>query len=333
MITRPRRQRSVETILRLAQEGVASTGYDEIGLLSLSSSDYVGIADLAQKLNVCFAPQGVSISLPSLHIGTALAALPKEMSSVRKSGLTIAPEAGSECLRAIINKPVKDEHLLEACRQAYQHGYDHVKLYFMLGLPGETDDDLSAIGALAGRISMERTKLGRGPAKVAVSVANFVPKPHTPFQWVGVPSREEWRRRQNVVRSSNRVRKVMLKFHDPDTSYLEAVLARGDRRLGAVIEQAWRNGARFDGWDDQLKMDAWTQAFAQTGVNPDWHVRERKLDEVLPWATVSNGVSPAFLKREYERSLKGTITPTCLDAEKDPCSGCGACVRSPGCDK
>jgi len=309
MVTRPRRQRSIEGVMRLAQEGALSTGYDEIGLLSLSSSDYDEIAELARKLNERFAAQGISVSLPSLRVGTALAALPEQMSRVRKSGLTIAPEAGSERLRNIINKPVKDEHLLEGCRQAYLHGYDHVKLYFMLGLPGETDDDLRAIGKLSAQIALERTKLGKGPAKVAVSVANFVPKAHTPFQWVEMLSREEWRRRQNVVRSGTRVKAVSLKFHNPDTSYLEGVLSRGDRRLTPVIEAAWRNGARFDGWEEHLKLGAWLAAFQQCGVDPDWHgLRARPLTEILPWSAISSGVAPEFLAREYERSREGIVT-------------------------
>ncbi|MGD0090456.1 MAG: TIGR03960 family B12-binding radical SAM protein [Planctomycetota bacterium] len=310
MITRPRRQRSQAEVLRLAQEGCARTGYDEIGLLSLSSSDYAGITELARKLNDCFAAQGVSVSLPSLRVGAALAALPEEMSRTRKSGLTVAPEAGSERLRNIINKPVKDEHLLEGCRQAYLHGFDHVKLYFMLGLPGETDDDLRAIGQLSGRIALERTKLGKGPAKVAASVSNFVAKAHTPFQWEALPPREEWRRRQHIVRSSTRVKAVTLKFHNPDTSYLECVLARGDRRLGPVIETAWRNGARFDGWEEHLKLDVWLAAFKECGVDPDWHgLRGREPTEILPWSVISSGVSTEFLARERERSRQGVATP------------------------
>jgi radical SAM family uncharacterized protein len=334
MITRPRRQRSIETIVRLAQEGIANTGYDEIGLLSLSTSDYTGIAELARRLNDCFAAQGVSISLPSLRIGTVLADLPREMSCVRKSGLTIAPEAGTERLRAIINKPVRDEDLVEGCRQAFAHGYDRVKLYFMLGLPGETDDDLRAIGRLSDRIALERKRMGKRAAEVTTSVSNFVAKPGTPFQWAPMLSRDEWRRRQSVVRSSVQMRSVKLKFHDPDTSYLEGILSRGDRRLGRVVEQAWRNGARFDGWDDKLNIGAWMDAVKQCGLDPDWYVlRERNLDEVLPWAAVSDTVSEAFLKRELARSLEGRVTPTCADPEKDPCAACGACARSPGYGK
>lgn len=330
MITRPRRQRSIETIVRLAEQGLAATGYDEIGLLSLSSSDYAGIAELARELNDRFEARGISVSLPSLRIGAVLATLPKEMSRVRKAGLTVAPEAGSERLRAIINKSVLDEHLLEGCREAYKHGYNHVKLYFMIGLPGETDDDLRAIGRLSDCIALERTRVGKGPAKVSTSVASFVAKPGTPFQWAPMLSRDEWKRRQNIVRDSTHVRSVKIKVHDRDTSYLEGILCRGDRRLGKIVEQAWRNGARFDGWSECQKMDAWLDAFKQLAIDPDWYaLRERALDEILPWAIVSDTVSAEFLKRECERSRTGIVTPTCADPQRDPCALCDACARSP----
>ncbi|HEY3323878.1 MAG TPA: TIGR03960 family B12-binding radical SAM protein [Planctomycetota bacterium] len=332
MITRPQRQRSVETVLRLAREGIASTGYDEIGLLSLSSSDYTGIADLARRLNDEFETCGISVSFPSLRIGTTLAALPEEMSRVRKSGLTVAPEAATLRMRNIINKPVLDEHLLEGCRQAYAHGYDHVKLYFMLGLPGETDDDLRAIARLSERISNERRKTGKGPAKVSASVSNFVPKPGTPFQWAPMVSRDEWKRRQNVVRDALRFRTVKVKCHELDISYLEGVLARGDRRLGPVIERAWRNGARFDGWQGHLEINLWMEAFAFHKLDPDWFgLRERDVSEILPWVIVSGGVNERFLKRELQRSGKEQTTGTCADPEKDPCYACGACGRCPEC--
>jgi len=333
MITRTQRQRSVETVIRLAKEGFANTGYDEIGLLSLSSSDYYGITDLARQLNDHFEDVGVGVSLPSLRIGTVLATLPKEMSRVRKGGLTIAPEAASERLRNIINKPVRDDHLLEGCRQAFKHGYDHVKLYFMLGLPGETDDDLKAIGTLSDKIAMERTKCGKPPAKVSTSVSSFVPKCGTPFQWAPMLTREEWKRRQNVIRDSTRVKSVKVKVHDPETSYLEGIMSRGDRRIGKVIERAWRNGARFDGWDEHLKLDVWMEAFKHFGMDPDWYgLRERGLDEILPWVIVNDTVSEGFLKRELKRSKEGRISESCTDTNptvETPCFICDACDKSP----
>jgi len=333
MITRTQRQRSVETVIRLAKEGFEQTGYDEIGLLSLSSSDYYGITALARQLNDHFEDRGVGVSLPSLRIGTVLATLPKEMSRVRKGGLTIAPEAASERLRNIINKPVKDEDLLEGCREAFKHGYDHVKLYFMLGLPGETDDDLKAIGRLSDRIAMERTKIGRGPAKVSASVSSFVPKCGTPFQWAPMLDRVEWKRRQNIIRDSTKVKTVKVKVHSPETSYLEGILSRGDRRVGQAIERAWRNGARFDGWDEHLKIDLWLEAFAHFKMDPDWiGLRERKLTEILPWVVVNDTVSEAFLKRELRRAEQERITESCATTNPDveaPCFICDGCDRSP----
>jgi len=330
MITRGQRQRSPEKVIELAKKGFEQTGYDEIGLLSLSSSDYAGITDLARQLNDYFETRGIGVSLPSLRIGTVLATLPKEMSRVRKSGLTIAPEAASERLRNIINKPVKDEHLIAGCLEAFRNGFDHVKLYFMLGHPGETDDDLRAIGRLSDAIAMTRTRLGKPPAKVTASVSSFVPKAGTPFQWAPMLTVEEWRRRQQVIRSSTRVKSVKVKVHEPDCSYLEGVFSRGDRRLGAAIETAWRNGARFDGWDDQLKMQVWLDAFKQHGLDADWFgLRERPLDEILPWVVVNDTVSEGFLKRELKRAEKGMVTLTCADADKDPCFICDACDRSP----
>ncbi|MBI3828997.1 MAG: TIGR03960 family B12-binding radical SAM protein [Planctomycetes bacterium] len=330
MITRGQRQRSPEKVIELAKKGFEETGYDEIGLLSLSSSDYVGITDLARRLNDYFEDRGIGVSLPSLRIGTVLATLPKEMARVRKGGLTIAPEAASERLRNIINKPVRDDHLLAGCIEAFKHGYDHVKLYFMLGLPGENDDDLRAIGRLSDKIALARTHLGKPPAKVSASVSSFVPKAGTPFQWAPMLDREEWRRRQGVIRSSTRVKSVKVKVHAPDCSYLEGVFSRGDRRLGAALETGWRLGARFDGWDDQLKMDVWAEAFKQHGIDADWYgLRERKLDEILPWVCVNDTVSEGFLKRELKRAEKGMVTQTCADADKDPCFICDACERSP----
>jgi radical SAM family uncharacterized protein len=337
MITRPRRQRSIGRVVELAKAGHAHTGYDEIGLLSLSSSDYHGIAELARRLNDHFGPYGVSVSLPSLRIGTVLATLPGEMSRVRKSGLTIAPEAATERLRNIINKPVRDDHLIEGCREAFKAGFNHVKLYFMLGLPGETDDDLRAIGRLSDRIALTRKEVGKGPAKVSASVSSFVPKAGTPFQWAPMPDREEWRRRQRIVRDASRVKSVRVKVHPPDVSYLEGVFARGDRRLGAVIETAWRKGARFDGWNDQLKMEAWSEAFAEHGLDPDWYaLRERARDEILPWVAVADTVSDAFLKREGRRAERERTTGSCADTDPNaeaPCFVCDGCGRSPLWDK
>jgi len=337
MITRTQRQRSVEKVIELAKQGYAHTGYDEIGLLSLSSSDYYGIVDLAHKLNDHFEERGVGVSLPSLRIGTIIETLPKEMNRVRKSGLTLAPEAASERLRNIINKPVKDEHLIAGCLEAFKQGFDHVKLYFMLGHPGETDEDLRAIGRLSDAIALTRTRTGKGPAKVTASVSSFVPKAGTPFQWTSMLNREEWRRRQGIIKSSSRVKTVKVKVHDPDTSYLEGVFSRGDRRLGRAIESAWRKGARFDSWDEHLKLDVWLETFKECGLDPDWFaLREKGLHEILPWIVVNDTVSEQFLKRELRRAQEGRVTETCADTHPDyeaPCFICDGCERSPLWDK
>jgi hypothetical protein len=205
-----------------------------------------------------------------------------------------------------------------------------VKLYFMLGLPGETDDDLRAIGDLAARLSFARMEIRGRKAKVTVSVSNFVPKPGTPFQWAPMLSRDEWRRRQKIVRESCRLGTIKCKFHNVEVSYMEGIFSRGDRRLGAVLESAWRKGARFDGWDDQLKLDAWQAAFQECALDPDWYaLRERAFDETFPWVAVNDTVSPGFLKREWLKSREPGTTPSCIDAAKDPCQICDACERSP----
>jgi radical SAM family uncharacterized protein len=333
MITRTQRQRTPEAIFELAKAGYEATGFDEIGLLSLSSSDYYGIAELAKQLNDYFEPLGVSVSFPSLRIGETLATLPSEMSRTRKSGLTIAPEAASERLRNIINKPVTDEDLLNGCMEAFKHGFNHVKLYFMQGLPGETDDDLRAIGRLSDRIALARTRLNKGPAKVTASVSSFVPKAGTPFQWAPMLPREEWRRRQNLIRHSATVKTVKVKVHDPDVSYLEGILSRGDRRLGPVIEDVWRKGARFDAWDEYLKLDLWLDTLRAHDLDPDWvGLRERPTDEILPYVVVSDTVSDAFLKRELKRSHQERVTVSCTDTNPEvetPCFICDACEKSP----
>jgi radical SAM family uncharacterized protein len=333
--TRPRRIRGPEVVLELARRGLAATGYDELGLLSLSAGDYPDLPALARRVNAEFAPRGVSLSLPSLRVDEVLSVLPAEMAGVRKGALTLAPEAGTERLRAVINKPIRDEHLLAGCRAAFQSGYSAVKLYFMLGLPGETDEDLRAIGALAGRIArLRREVCGKSPAQVTLSVSSFIPKPGTPFQWAAMPARAEWKRRQAVVRDSIRERSVKAKFHNVEQSFLEGLFARGDRRLGKVLEAAWRRGARFDGWEDQFRFEVWEAAFAECGLDAEREAgRERAWDEVLPWAAVSDTASTAWLKREWEKSLRGETTPPCAPApgsdKEGPCSFCDACARSP----
>jgi radical SAM superfamily enzyme YgiQ (UPF0313 family) len=252
---------------------------------------------------------------------------------VRNPGLTLAPEAATERLRRIINKPVRDEDLFDGVAAAYRAGYMSVKLYFMIGLPGETDEDLAAIGPLCDRVSLlRREAVGKPPARVTVSVSSFVPKPGTPFQWEPMCSREELRRRQAIVRASARGRNVRFKFHDVEVSFLEGVLARGDRRVGRAILEAWRRGARFDGWDDRLNAAAWREAFAAAEVDAEEiALRRRDPGEFLPWSVVSDTPSADFLRRERERALKETITPACPVPAEGRCRACGACgMGEPG---
>ncbi|MGH7143308.1 MAG: TIGR03960 family B12-binding radical SAM protein [Planctomycetota bacterium] len=331
MITRPQRQRSADSILRLAEQAYANTGQEEIGLLSLSSSDYLGIRQLAEMMSGAFTARNVNISLPSLRIKTVVSELPAALSTVRKGGLTLAPEAASERMRKVINKPVLDEDLFAGVIAAYKLGYEHVKLYFQIGMPTETDDDVERIVTLAEEVSMLRqTVLGLKPARVTASASIFVPKVGTPFQWEPQIDIPEMKRRTELLHRKKKLKSVKLQTHDPEQSYLEAVFSRGDRRLGRAIETAWRNGARFDGWGEQFNFARWMEAFRACGLDPlFYNQRERSTEEILPWAMVSPGVSERFLALDRSRAfLKNPRTvPTC--AHDGPCFLCDACERSP----
>lgn len=331
MITRPQRQRSIDSILRLAKAAYKNTGQEEIGLLSLSSSDYLGIRQLAETMAAEFTPYNVNISLPSLRIKTVVSELPEALSTVRKGGLTLAPEAASERMRKVINKPIQDSDLFAGVIAAYKLGYDHVKLYFQIGMPTETDDDVERIVTLAEEVSMLRqTALGLKPAKVTASASIFVPKVGTPFQWEPQIDIPEMKRRSELLYRKKKLKSVRLQTHDPEQSYLEAVFSRGDRRLGRAIETAWRNGARFDGWTEQWEFSRWMDAFRACGIDPlFYNQRERSTAEIMPWAMVSPGVSERFLALDRSRAfLKNPRTvPTC--AHDGPCFLCDACERAP----
>jgi radical SAM family uncharacterized protein len=325
---RPLRRRSVEKILEIVEQGLAATGYDEVGLLSLSSSDYPELGELVSKLNVRHGKSGVSISLPSLRVNEGLAQIPELVAAVRKGAITVAPEAGTERLRRAINKQVGDAQLFDGLAAAFRAGWNRVKLYFMTGLPTEDDEDLAAIGAIIGRASAMARKLAKRGGRINASVSNFVPKPGTPFQWEAMTSAEEFLRRQELVRSSLKSRRgANLKFHDVPPSMLEGALARGDRRLGRVVERAWRSGARLDAWGEHFREDLWREAFAAEELDPAFYAeRRRELDEVLPWSHISQGVSEEFLRAERERALSGEPTPDCpVDPGSENCAGCGAC--------
>lgn len=321
VVYRPVRERKPETLMRLAQELADNTGYDEISLVSLSSADYSCLRGLADDLLTQFAPQRVSLSLPSLRIDSFSIELANEIQKVRRSGLTFAPEAGTQRLRDVINKGVTEADLFEAAGAAFRSGWTGIKLYFMIGLPTETDEDVLAIADLARRVlALSRNVRNR---KVTVSVSTFVPKPHTPFQWVPQLSIAEMERRQALLRAALRDRSISFNWHDPQTSRLEGVFARGDRRVGKVLLEAWRRGARFDGWSEYFRPDIWDAAFAATGIDPDFYtVRSRQVGEPLPWRHIQCGASQEWLADEWRRSLAGTLTTDCRHGE---CTGCGVC--------
>ncbi len=325
MTKRPVRWRSIETLLGQARRAVAATGYDEICLASLSTSDYPELPRLLDAFAREFGPQHVNISVPSLRVNEQLRDLPAYIRNVRKSGLTLAPEAATEAARRVANKMITDEDLFAGVRAAYENGWATIKLYFMVGLPGETDDDAVRIARLADELSDLRKETGRGGGIVNVTISSFVPKPHTPFQWEPMAPPDVLRRRQNAIKRAARRHKVRLKFHDVDQSIIEGTFARGDRRLGEVLLAAWKNGARMDAWGEQFDLEAWQRAFDAAGFDPvaEFALRCRDVDELLPWSMINVGVNREFLLEERRRSLAGEWTPDCRAAG---CVGCGVCA-------
>lgn len=323
---RPVRERSPERLRALARRLVDATGYDEMSLTSLSSADYSCLGDLVDELMADFSGEKVSFSLPSLRIDSFSIELAHKMQQVRKSGLTFAPEAGTQRMRDVINKGVTEENLLSAVGAAYRQGWKQVKLYFMMGLPTETDEDVIGIADLAKKVVDLYTEIkGRRGVKVTVSVSCFVPKAYTPFQWFGQETLAEFERKQWLLKDHIRDRSIHYNYHDARVSLLEGVLARGDRRLSAVIEEAWRRGAKFDGWSDQFREEAWREAFLACGVDPAFYnARTRDFSEALPWEHTSPGVSRAFLTAEWKKAMAAALTPDC---RRGDCTGCGVCPR------
>ncbi len=300
---RPVGVRSVDCILRIAEAQYQSTGHNELGLLSLSTADYPHLKELAARANAQFASRRVGISMPSLRVDKMLQNIPWMANSVRKSGLTIAVEAARDTLRAAIRKKVTDGNLLDGILEAYKAGWRRVKCYYMVGFPGETADDIEGIYDISVELSEARRRIGKGPAQINASVSWLVPKPHTPFQWAAQPRVEyfqEARRRLTERARGGGRRAVQVKTHDPERSILEAVLSRGDRRLGAAIAAAFRAGARFDGWDEQFDAGLWRAAFDATGIDPDWYAhRERAFGEQLPWEHIRSGPRREYLEGQY----------------------------------
>jgi radical SAM family uncharacterized protein len=320
MTTRPVRERSVDEILETIDAILRQTGFEEVGLLSLSSSDYSDIEKLVQAIVERYAHDHLSVSLPALRADSFSVALAKAIARGRHTGFTFAPEAATERLRAVINKPISTKQMVEVAREVFEHGWRTIKLYFMIGLPGERLEDVEAIGHLAREVRAVGRKVHGRRTQVNVSVNTFVPKPHTPFQWAGLDRMASIREKQARLRRELAGPGLKLSYSDPEGTLLEAVFARGDRRLGAVIERAWRLGARFDAWDEQRDMDAWVQAFADSGLDADFYAyRERTRDEVFPWDVISAGVRREFLLREYQRSQRGEMLADC----RQGCHNCG----------
>ncbi len=322
---RPFREKSVETINRQAKSLCDTTGYDEISLSSLSTSDYGCLFELLDTLHTWSEDDRVSVSLPSLRVDNFSTELTDKIASVRKSGLTFAPEAGTQRLRDVINKNVLEDELKRTVSIAFNNGWTKVKLYFMIGLPTETDEDVAGITQLGQQVvdwyyEAENREKGKRPA-VTVSAAAFVPKPFTPFQWFGQDTIETLERKQKLLKSAVTSRKLTVNYHGAETSFLEAVFARGDRKLNAVLLEAHRRGLRFDGWADCFDFDAWMQIFADLEIDPAFYAnRQRSFDEVLPWDHLDYGIRKSFLIEECKRAYAAQTTPNC----REKCSNCGA---------
>ena len=321
---RPVRAKPQELLVRQGIESCKSSGYQEMTLSSLSTSDYRPLEGLCDGLLEWCEPRDISLSLPSLRADNFSMGLMQRLQKVRKSGLTFAPEAGTQRLRDAINKNVTEEDLLRSCKTAFQGGWSAVKLYFMLGLPTETDEDVLGIADLAYKVLQcwrENASNKKRGVRITVSTSCFVPKVHTPFQWEPQVEREEYLRRVKLLREHMRERSISYSWHDPDTSFLEAVFSRGDRRLADVIELAWRNGAKFDAWSEYFDLERWLNAFDQCGLDPAFYAnRTREREEILPWSVTSVGVETDFLWREREQCYKACITPDC----RRQCTACGA---------
>jgi len=340
MITRPVRERSIETIGAMVDNGVRKTGFEEVGLLSLSSADHTEIGDVAKGLADRYDGSNVSLSLPSTRVDAFNITLANEFSrNGRRSGLTFAPEGGSERMRKVINKMVTEEDLIRTVATAYSHGWRQVKLYFMCGLPTETDDDVLQIAELAKKvIAKGREVSGRNDIRCTVSIGGFVPKPHTPFQWAAQLDVETTDRRLRQLRETVRAdkrygRAIGFRYHDGQPGIIEGLLSRGDRRVGRVIEEVWRDGGRFDGWSEHFSYDRWLaaseRALAATGVDLDWYtVREREYDEILPWDHLDSGLDKDWLWADWEDALAvadGSSDVEVEDCRWTPCYDCGVC--------
>ena len=331
---RPVRRKSAEVLYRQAVKTMEESGHNEVTLSSLSTSDYRQLKELTDQLIPYCQENNINLSVPSLRADNFSRELMEKLQTVRKSGLTFAPEAGTQRLRDVINKNLSEEEILTTCANAFEGGWNNVKLYFMLGLPTETDEDVLGIAELVYKVikcwQANATNKKRG-LRVHVATAYFVPKPHTPFQWEQQITPDEYLRRCKLLKSHFYSKSITYDYHEPDLSRLEAVMARGDRRLAPVIEEAALNGARLDGWDEYFRYDIWLDAFKKCGIDPNFYtIRGFDEDELLPWDGIDVGVSKKFLLRERQRAYAETVTPDC----REGCAGCGAncLLKEVGCD-
>jgi len=320
MVVRPVRERPVEEVLEAIGAILGQTGFEEVGLLSLSASDYAGIGRLVWAVVERFGDAHLSISLPALRADSFSVGLAEAIARGRRTGFTFAPEAAAERLCGVINKPISTEQMLDVAQEVFERGWRTIKLYFMIGLPGEQMEEVQAIADLAQAVWGVGRKIHGRKAQVNVSVNTLVPKPHTPFQWVELERDSSICEKQALLRHELRGQGLKLNYGDPDETLLEAVLARGDRRLGAVVRRAWELGARFDAWGEQQDLGAWKRAFAEVGLDPDFYARrQRPPDETFPWEVVGTGVHKEFLLKEYRRSQREETLADC----REQCHGCG----------
>ena len=325
VIKRPLRVRSVETIVQAALESYRNTGVNEISLLSLSSSDYPHFEELVRRMHEVFAPLGVNVSLPSLRVNHQLRSVPQLMRGWRRAGMTLAPEVARDDMRTQIRKPIKNDDLVEGCREAFKEGMSHVKLYFLCGLPGERTADLDGIVELAEAISAVGKEVTGRYKEVTASVSNFVPKPHTPYQWNGMQTRDYFRWAGDYLHRRKRNKFVKIKQHDVETSLLEGILTRGDRRVAPGLYEAWRRGARFDGWKECFKPQLWWDAFKDLGIDVDFYrTRQRPVTEKLPWDHVNVKKGRAYLEKEQGRSvIQLRVMAEAAGGEGGESTGCG----------
>ena len=319
MIDRPVRERSAASVAAQVEELLQKTGWEEVGLLSLATCDWSEMGEILKRFGPMLKNNQIKLSLPSLRVDAFSVNMAAELESIRKGGLTFAPEAGTQRMRNVINKGVSDEDIEAALEATFSHGWERVKLYFMMGLPTEMDEDLAGIHEICNKaVSIAKRHKRRGD--VSVSLAGFVPKAHTPFQWEAQLDRHTLRERGRWVKNNIRNRKVSISYHEPEQTYIEGVFARGDARLADAVEEAWKRGERFDGWSEFFNFERWMGVFNDLGIDPDSYAcRERGRDEILPWDHIDSGVSKQFLLRERERALTGDVTRDC----REGCNACG----------